>query len=105
MRGRKRSNPLTHSPITGGAESISSYQRALDCLSCLTKDEPEPRRNHLITDVTAFMRVALALGVRDRERAEFWRHEKQRHLPPAKLCVRRHSGGDGLSLSHTNSGL
>ena len=52
------------------------YQRALDCLSRLTQDEPEPRRNCLISDVTAFMRVVLVLGVRDRERAEFWRYMK-----------------------------
>lgn len=52
------------------------YRRALDCLSRLTH-EPEPRRNPLISDVTAFLRVALALGVRDHERAEFWRYLKR----------------------------
>ena len=52
------------------------YQRALDCMSHLTQDKPEPRRNRLVGDVTAFMRVVLALGVRDRERAEFWRFMK-----------------------------
>jgi hypothetical protein len=49
------------------------YRRALDCLSHLTQG-PEPRRRDLIGDVAAFMRVVLALGVRDRERAEFWRY-------------------------------
>ncbi|HKY26318.1 MAG TPA: B12-binding domain-containing radical SAM protein [Pyrinomonadaceae bacterium] len=52
------------------------YKRALDCLSRLT-NEPEPRRSWLISDVTAFLRVALALGVRDHERAEFWRYIKR----------------------------
>jgi radical SAM superfamily enzyme YgiQ (UPF0313 family) len=49
------------------------YQRALDCLSRLT-EEPEPRRSHLIGDVTAFVRVVLTLGVRDGERSEFWHY-------------------------------
>jgi hypothetical protein len=49
------------------------YQRALDCLSHLTQG-PEPRRSSLIGDVASFARVVLALGVRDRERAEFWRY-------------------------------
>ena len=50
------------------------YQRALDCLSRLTQGEPEPRGSSIISDVTAFMRVILTLGVCDRERAEFWRY-------------------------------
>ncbi len=50
------------------------YRRALDCLSHLRQDESEPRRNGIISDVIAFMRVLLALGVRDRERMEFWRY-------------------------------
>jgi radical SAM superfamily enzyme YgiQ (UPF0313 family) len=49
------------------------YQRALDCLSRLTEG-PEPRRSSLLGDAAAFARVVLALGVRDRERAEFWRY-------------------------------
>ncbi|HKY27409.1 MAG TPA: B12-binding domain-containing radical SAM protein [Pyrinomonadaceae bacterium] len=52
------------------------YKRALDCLSRLT-NEPEPRRSRLISDVTAFLRVAFALGVRDHERAKFWRYIKR----------------------------
>ncbi len=51
------------------------YSRALDCLSHLTQ-EPEPSRNRLINDIVAFARVALTLGVRDRERVEFWRYIK-----------------------------
>jgi len=53
------------------------YQRALDCLSHLGRDEPEPRRNGIISDMVAFMRLVLALGVRDHERLEFWRYMKR----------------------------
>jgi hypothetical protein len=52
------------------------YKRALDCLSHLTQG-PEPRHNNLISDVLAFIRIALALGVRDPARAEFWRYMKR----------------------------
>ncbi|HYH83946.1 MAG TPA: B12-binding domain-containing radical SAM protein [Pyrinomonadaceae bacterium] len=51
------------------------YQRALDCLSHLTQG-PEPRRSRFTDDVKAFVRVAVALGVRDPARAEFWRYMK-----------------------------
>jgi hypothetical protein len=50
------------------------YRRALDCLSHLRRDMPEPRRTRLISDVSAFARVVLALGVRDPARMEFWRY-------------------------------
>ncbi|MBD0372411.1 MAG: B12-binding domain-containing radical SAM protein, partial [Pyrinomonadaceae bacterium] len=50
------------------------YRRALDCLSHLRRDKPEPRRTHIISDAIAFMRVTLALGVRDPSRIEFWRY-------------------------------
>ncbi|MCA1557277.1 MAG: DUF4070 domain-containing protein, partial [Acidobacteria bacterium] len=50
------------------------YRRALDCLSYMRRDKPEPRRSRFINDVVAFMRVALALGVRDPARREFWRY-------------------------------
>ena len=52
------------------------YRRSLDCLSHLTR-EPEPRRGSIYSNVTAFLRVILALGIRDRERAEFWRYMKR----------------------------
>src|SRR5215207_3218819 len=52
------------------------YQRALDCLSRLT-EEPEPRRSRLTDDAAAFVRVALALGVRDGARSEFWRYMRR----------------------------
>ena len=52
------------------------YQRALDCLSRLT-EEPEPRRSRLTGDAAAFVRVVLALGVRDGARSEFWRYMRR----------------------------
>ena len=48
------------------------YQRALDCLDRVVAAR-EPRRRRLISDVMTLARVALALGVRDRARGEFWR--------------------------------
>jgi radical SAM superfamily enzyme YgiQ (UPF0313 family) len=50
------------------------YRRALDCLSYLRRDKPEPRRTRFISDLRAFARIALALGVRDPARREFWRY-------------------------------
>jgi radical SAM superfamily enzyme YgiQ (UPF0313 family) len=52
------------------------YQRALDCLSHLTQG-PEPRRTHITSDLAAFTRLILALGVRDSARMEFWRYMKR----------------------------
>jgi radical SAM superfamily enzyme YgiQ (UPF0313 family) len=52
------------------------YQRALDCLSHLTQG-PEPRRTRITSDVAAFTRLVLALGVRDPARIEFWRYMKR----------------------------
>jgi len=53
------------------------YKRALDCLSRLTHEGPEPHHGGIMGSVTAFMRVVLTLGVRDRERVEFWRYLKR----------------------------
>jgi radical SAM superfamily enzyme YgiQ (UPF0313 family) len=50
------------------------YHRALGCLSRLRRDELEPRRSNIISDVKALFRVILTLGVRDSERMEFWRY-------------------------------
>jgi radical SAM superfamily enzyme YgiQ (UPF0313 family) len=52
------------------------YQRALDCLSHMTRGR-EPRRSGLTSDVAAFLRIAIALGVRDRERTDFWRYMRR----------------------------
>jgi hypothetical protein len=53
------------------------YQRALDCLSRMTHEGPEPHHSGMMESLTAFARVILTLGVRDRERAEFWRYLKR----------------------------
>jgi radical SAM superfamily enzyme YgiQ (UPF0313 family) len=53
------------------------YQRSLDCLSRLTHEGPEPHHSGMMGSLTAFMRVVLALGVRDRDRVEFWRYLKR----------------------------
>ena len=49
------------------------YQRALDCLAHLTQG-PEPRKARRLDDARAFLRVVLALGIRDPARAQFWRY-------------------------------
>jgi radical SAM superfamily enzyme YgiQ (UPF0313 family) len=50
------------------------YQRALDCLERVVADAPEARRSGVVSDVATFMRIVLALGVRDSARGEFWRY-------------------------------
>ncbi len=50
------------------------YQRALDCLSHIRRDKPEPRCTGIISDMVSFARVTLTLGVRDPARLEFWRY-------------------------------
>ncbi|HEX8335690.1 MAG TPA: B12-binding domain-containing radical SAM protein [Pyrinomonadaceae bacterium] len=52
------------------------YQRALDCLSHLTQG-PEPRKTRLASDLAAFARIALKLGLLDGARMEFWRYMKR----------------------------
>jgi hypothetical protein len=49
------------------------YGRALECLKRMPATS-QPQRRHPIGDLTTFMRVILALGVRDRERSKFWRY-------------------------------
>jgi radical SAM superfamily enzyme YgiQ (UPF0313 family) len=49
------------------------YQRALECLKRVPKDGPVPIRFNLITGFMALSRMALKLGILDRERREFWR--------------------------------
>lgn len=48
------------------------YRRALDCLSRFHKDRVEPRQASMIEDLSAFSRIVITLGIRDRSRAEFW---------------------------------
>lgn len=50
------------------------YRRALDCLSHLRENKPEPRRTNITSDIASFFHVVLALGVRDPARREFWRY-------------------------------
>jgi hypothetical protein len=52
------------------------YQRALDCLSHLTQG-PEPRKTRLASDLAAFARIALVLGLLDGARMDFWRYMKR----------------------------
>ena len=49
------------------------YQRALDSLKRTAKDIREPHPFGLFSGATAFAKIALKLGVLDRERKEFWR--------------------------------
>jgi radical SAM superfamily enzyme YgiQ (UPF0313 family) len=49
------------------------YARALECLRRVPAAS-QPQHRHPIRDFTTFMRVILALGVRDRERSKFWRY-------------------------------
>lgn len=53
------------------------YRRALDCLSHMRRDKPEPRRSPFIGDMMAILRVTVALGVRDPARLEFWRYMRR----------------------------
>lgn len=50
------------------------YKRALDCIAAFHNDRIEPRKIDLINDVKAFARLVMTLGIRDGERAAFWRY-------------------------------
>lgn len=69
LEGYKRILSTIYSPA-------EYYQRALDCLSHLTQG-PEPRKTSLTSDIAAFARVALSLGVLDSARMDFWRYMKR----------------------------
>lgn len=66
------------------------YQRALDCLERIVAKTPEPRRDGLMSDLLAFCRVVLALGVRDGARGEFWRY--------LGTAIRRHRGNFAVAV-------
>lgn len=54
------------------------YDRALECLKRVSQPGPKSqRRNSIIRDASALARITLKLGVRDRERMEFWRFMTQ----------------------------
>ncbi len=50
------------------------YQRALECLKRVPKDGDIPHRFGFISGAIALSRIALVLGIFDRERMEFWRY-------------------------------
>ena len=50
------------------------YKRALDCLSRFKLDKLEPRQINLVDDLKSLFRIILTLGVRDRERLQFWNY-------------------------------
>jgi radical SAM superfamily enzyme YgiQ (UPF0313 family) len=54
------------------------YDRALECLKRVSQPGPKSqRRNSIIRDVSALARITMRLGVRDRDRLEFWRFMTQ----------------------------
>jgi hypothetical protein len=50
------------------------YKRALDCLSRFKQNNIEPRQTDLLKDLKAFVKIIMTLGVRDRERLQFWNY-------------------------------
>jgi len=59
------------------------YHRALECLSRFHQDRVEPRTSTILEDVRSLTRLLLTLGVRDRERWQFWKYffNLLRHYP------------------------
>ena len=55
-------------------KSSEYYQRALDSLKRTPQDSVEPNPFGIFSGAAAFTRIALKLGVLDRERKEFWRY-------------------------------
>ena len=54
------------------------YDRALECLKRVSQHGPKSqRRNSLMRDVSSLARIMMKLGVRDRDRLEFWRFMTQ----------------------------
>jgi radical SAM superfamily enzyme YgiQ (UPF0313 family) len=54
------------------------YDRALECLKRVSQPGPKSARNNsLVRDLSALARITMRLGVRDRERMEFWRFMTQ----------------------------
>jgi radical SAM superfamily enzyme YgiQ (UPF0313 family) len=49
------------------------YSRALECLKRMSMEEPEPNKHNLLTATASLARIAVRLGILDRERREFWR--------------------------------
>lgn len=53
------------------------YHRALGCLSHLRKDGLQQQRLDFLNDVKSLFRVVFTLGVRDKERMQFWRYMRR----------------------------
>lgn len=53
------------------------YGRALECLKRISGDGQAPHHYKLISGAVALTRIALRLGVIDRERREFWRFSRR----------------------------
>jgi radical SAM superfamily enzyme YgiQ (UPF0313 family) len=49
------------------------YSRALECVKRMSMEEPEPNKHNLFTAAASLARIAVRLGILDRERREFWR--------------------------------
>jgi radical SAM superfamily enzyme YgiQ (UPF0313 family) len=49
------------------------YSRALECVRRMSMEKPEPNKHNFVSGTLAVARIALKLGVFDRERREFWR--------------------------------
>ncbi|MCI0489419.1 MAG: B12-binding domain-containing radical SAM protein [Blastocatellia bacterium] len=49
------------------------YQRSLECLKRVPQQSAAPRHQNIIGNILTITRIALKLGVLDRERREFWR--------------------------------
>ncbi len=50
------------------------YQRALGCLSRLKQEKSVARQGGILSDLKTLGKIILTLGVRDKERVEFWRY-------------------------------
>ncbi len=50
------------------------YQRALACLSRFKQNKIEPRQTDFINDFRTLVKIVFALGLRDRERIQFWKY-------------------------------
>jgi radical SAM superfamily enzyme YgiQ (UPF0313 family) len=72
------------------------YQRALDCLERVVSGAPKSQRTRFASDVVTLFRVALALGVRDSARGEFWRY--------LRLVLTRHREKFGEAMRLTAVG-
>ncbi len=58
-------------------EAPEYYQRALASLERVKQETLEPQRDGLLHQLLAFARIVLTLGIRDRDRREFWRYLRQ----------------------------